>query len=171
MQKRLVTFIGIPDILTLCNLGCGLLAIGLALTDHNLVWTSLLLLLGLLFDIFDGIVARRLKRREDFGAELDSLADLVTFGVAPFVLLSAQYNEPWVMAILVLIPICGALRLARHNVVRKSLHGYLIGAPIDISALAVPALLIAKAPTTVLVFTVLLLCTLYVSAFRVKRPW
>jgi len=121
--------INLPNILTLSNLFCGILAIILVMNDLPKQAVYFVLLAGL-FDFFDGFAARALKISGKFGAELDSLADMVTFGVFPGVLLyhileeqfyleevSALFYKIPVLALpTLLFPLCAALRLAKFNI-------------------------------------------------------
>src|ERR1035438_8241129 len=72
----------IPNFLTLMNLLCGCLAIGNAY-ENNLIQVAILIAGSLLFDFFDGMAARLLKVHSEIGKQLDSLADVVSFGVVP----------------------------------------------------------------------------------------
>jgi CDP-diacylglycerol--serine O-phosphatidyltransferase len=89
---------------------------------HNLMLSGALILLAMLFDSVDGQVARLTRRTSDFGAQLDSLCDLVSFGLAPAILLvkmcpqftSLHSEAVWTIAALFVC--CAALRLARFNV-------------------------------------------------------
>ncbi len=89
---------------------------------HNVMLSGWLIFLAMIFDALDGHVARLSRTSSQFGAELDSLCDLVSFGVAPGFLLvkmcpwfAAHHKEAiWVIA--AAIPVCSALRLARFNV-------------------------------------------------------
>ncbi|HYO26036.1 MAG TPA: phosphatidylcholine/phosphatidylserine synthase [Lacipirellulaceae bacterium] len=89
---------------------------------HNLMLCGGLIFLAMLFDVFDGKVARMAKVTSDFGAQLDSLCDLVSFGVAPGILLvkmCPQFAEEWgeaIWCIAALFACCAAMRLARFNV-------------------------------------------------------
>lgn len=126
----------VPNFLTLCNLFCGSLAI-LNVFNQNIVgeflgketnWSVWLIFLSAGFDFFDGLSARLLNARTAVGAELDSLADIVSFGVAPamlvvnMILFSHAYaftnNVTMGIAIIsaLLIPLFSAVRLARFNV-------------------------------------------------------
>ena len=104
----------IPNIITCCNLICGCIAICAAF-QHFFVAAFLFVLLGAFFDFFDGMAARALGVSGRMGVELDSLADVVTFGVAPSSMLYMLfrevrypefiYNNFWFMV----LPICGFL--------------------------------------------------------------
>lgn len=88
---------------------------------HNTMLCGWLIVLGMVFDALDGHIARLAKSSSNFGAELDSLCDLVTFGVAPAVLLVKMcptfthfHQEVWIFA--AVFAACAAIRLARFNV-------------------------------------------------------
>ena len=76
----------IPNAITCCNLLCGCLALVQAF-DGNLVYSAYLVVLGAIFDFFDGFAARLLKVSSPIGKDLDSLTDMVTFGVVPGVMM------------------------------------------------------------------------------------
>lgn len=110
----------IPNIITLSNLSCGAIAIYFA-AQGSLITASLFVILGAVFDFFDGMTARLLKVQSPVGKELDSLADDVTFGVAPgfiaFRVLGdvATGNIFWLKFLAILIPAFSAYRLAKFN--------------------------------------------------------
>ena len=83
----------IPNILTLGNLLCGIFAIKIGFSEHYFL-AGFFVILGAIFDFFDGFVARLLKVQGEIGKQLDSLADMVTFGVAPGVVMYSflKYN-------------------------------------------------------------------------------
>jgi len=89
---------------------------------HNVALCGGLIFLAMVFDMFDGLVARMAKVTSDFGAQLDSLADVVSFGVAPGILLVkmcpqfAQVHREASWCIAALFACCAAMRLARYNV-------------------------------------------------------
>lgn len=122
----------IPNIMTLTHLAFGTIAIVKAF-EGEIGQATLLVLLAMLLDGFDGRVARYLNVKGDFGKELDSLADVVSFGVAPAMIL---YNVLFVnydtfgLLVCVLIPICGVLRLARFNTSGYKLTKHFVGLPI-----------------------------------------
>ena len=168
MQKSIPKIMTLPDYVTCLNLLSGLLSIYLAIHgDYNLA--AFLLLAGVFFDSIDGFLARALKKESKFGAELDSLSDLVTFGVAPMVLIATYYNTTWLSLLVVLIPVCGALRLARHNINRHLTKGYLIGLPITFSGLTIPLLIVFDADKIIAGVLVVALSLFYVSTRRVNR--
>ncbi|HZQ47930.1 MAG TPA: CDP-diacylglycerol--serine O-phosphatidyltransferase [Verrucomicrobiae bacterium] len=122
----------LPNLLTAANLFCGFVALtkivevekaDIAMGSFNQIYTALgFILLACIFDLFDGRVARMGGRESAFGREFDSLADLISFGVAPaflvhrVVLKDVFVHHPeigWFIASIYLI--CGAFRLARFN--------------------------------------------------------
>jgi CDP-diacylglycerol--serine O-phosphatidyltransferase len=108
----------LPNILTTANLFCGFYGI-LASMQGGYELSAVLLVAAMILDSLDGRIARMTNTMSKFGAEFDSLADLVTFGVAPAILtyswaLSAYGKWGWLVAFLFVV--CGALRLARFNI-------------------------------------------------------
>jgi CDP-diacylglycerol---serine O-phosphatidyltransferase len=158
----------LPDYVTCLNLISGLLSIFSAVHGRYSI-AALLLLAGVLFDMLDGYLARKLKQESDFGAELDSLSDLVTFGVAPMVLIMSYYPNDLLSLLAILIPVCGALRLARHNINRHLTKGYLIGLPITFSGITIPLLILANLGETIAFITIAGLCAFYISTHRVNK--
>ncbi|HCC68732.1 MAG TPA: CDP-diacylglycerol--serine O-phosphatidyltransferase [Nitrospiraceae bacterium] len=108
----------LPNILTLCGMFCGFYAI-IAAFKGDYIYAAWAILIANIFDGLDGWIARLTHSTTRFGIELDSLSDLVTFGIAPAVLIYTWALYPfervgWGAAFLFVI--CGALRLARFNV-------------------------------------------------------
>ncbi|MCZ2130968.1 MAG: CDP-diacylglycerol--serine O-phosphatidyltransferase [Bacteroidia bacterium] len=120
----------IPNLFTLGNLACGFLAIFFILKGYSVVWACWLVLLAGALDFFDGFVARALKVSGELGKQLDSLADMVTFGVVPgFLAWYVGKSDSWLMfAAATLIPLFSALRLAKFNIDERQ-HDTFIGVP------------------------------------------
>ncbi len=120
----------IPSIFTLCNLTCGFLAIVVA----DLHISSIILLCGMFFDVFDGLLARLLKVQSNLGKQLDSFADLVSFGIAPAYLytLIAPGTEWFFLVPPLFILLGSTLRLALFNL--KPETKYFTGMPTPASA-------------------------------------
>jgi len=123
----------IPNMFTLGNLYCGFLSIGFA-ANGQFNNAAILILIGMMLDSMDGRLARMLKADSQLGKELDSLADIVTFGVAPSFLVYYTYFYQfglWGLLVAGLFPLFGANRLARFNIsTDKSSLNYFIGVPI-----------------------------------------
>ena len=141
----------IPNILTLCNLLCGVVGI-LFLSEGRTVEAAWIVGIALVFDTLDGVVARLMKATSPLGKELDSLADVVSFGVLPgllgFTLIQQQQGEiaaesmqwlAYLPYLAFIIPICAALRLARFNI-SASNNSYFTGLPVPPPAIFFAAL-------------------------------
>lgn len=181
----------IPNSLTCCNLICGCMATGAAFYGHY-QWAVLMIILGAVFDFFDGMVARALGVSSPIGKELDSLADVVTFGVAPSAVIFHLFHEvhyPDVLASLhfslftfqfsftkllpytaFLMAAFSALRLAKFNLDERQHYGF-IGLPTPANALFWGSLVLGehaflvsqKFNAVFLLLFVVLFCMLLVS--------
>jgi CDP-diacylglycerol---serine O-phosphatidyltransferase len=151
----------IPNFITSLNLTSGFVAILFAL-NGNLIIASWLILAAMVFDFLDGFSARMLKAYSAIGKELDSLADVVSFGVAPaiilFILISRslgisaslafspfEFKTGLILIIPAVMPVCGALRLAKFNIDDSQSTSFK-GLPIPANALGVISLVIASHP-------------------------
>lgn len=117
----------IPDAITSCNLLCGCVSVFMA-TQGAFIWAFVLILLGAFFDFFDGLSSRILKAPSPIGIQLDSLADDITFGLAPSMMLFC-YLRPilgWWALLALLMAAFSALRLAKFNVDERQ-HDSFIG--------------------------------------------
>jgi CDP-diacylglycerol---serine O-phosphatidyltransferase len=148
------------DALTIGNASCGTIAIFLCLDylasgNPRLLWYAFILLpMALVCDVFDGMVARAQKRRQSvLGGDLDSLADVISFGVAPAVLgFTLGLRGGWDVLCLTYLVVCGVSRLARFNVTAAALADaetgkvkYFEGTPIPTSIVIVGVLALAFA--------------------------
>lgn len=135
----------IPNFITALNLAGGCLSIISASygTDHfwglrGFEWAFIFMAIAALADFLDGFAARLLKAYSDLGKELDSLCDLVSFGVAPamtlFFLMKSIAIDPWLCWTTLLIPICCAFRLARFNLDTRQSENF-IGLPVPANAI------------------------------------
>ncbi len=159
----------LPSVFTVGNLFLGIFAMILAFEDKT-AHAAIMVIIGMLLDGLDGRVARMLNTQSEFGKELDSLSDIVTFGVAPAfimyaVLLQNMGAAGWIIA--AMFPACGALRLARFNV-QAGVPGYFIGLPITAAGgtLATMALYYSYFPEPVLVFGMIGLSYLMISSIK-----
>jgi CDP-diacylglycerol--serine O-phosphatidyltransferase len=138
----------LADFFTLANAACGMGAVlfsmiyvGSRSVDHFLVATALVPA-ALVFDTLDGRIARWRRKHSALGRELDSLADIISFGVAPATLgFAAGLHEVWDWIALLYFVCCGVSRLARFNVTAETLSegrdavAYFEGTPIPTSVL------------------------------------
>ncbi|MEX2379693.1 MAG: CDP-diacylglycerol--serine O-phosphatidyltransferase [Vicingaceae bacterium] len=127
----------IPNIITSANLFCGCLALTF-IAQGELQIAAVLVLAGAFFDFFDGMAARLLKVTSPMGAEMDSLADVITFGVVPaylaFELLQNSNLPEWAPYLAFLIAVFSAFRLAKFNVDDRQTDSF-IGMPTPANAL------------------------------------
>lgn len=150
----------LPSVLTLCNFSCGILSIILCMeslflrynnlnaeSDSYFMYGCMVVFGGMVFDMLDGRVARMTHSESQFGAELDSLADVCTFGIAPAIVLSTVWfnsmridNQWWSAALLagIIYAICAVLRLAIYNLTASTkAKNYFSGLPSPAAAGAV----------------------------------
>ncbi len=128
-----------PGVFTMGNLFCGFISI-LSAFDGQAVQACWFIILGFFLDGLDGLVARMSRSDTLFGIELDSLADLISFGVAPAIIIySFKFKDlgkwGWVLGFVFVM--CGAFRLARYNVTaQQGPKSYFQGLPIPVAAAA-----------------------------------
>jgi len=146
-KTNIECFMAVPDLISLLNLSFGFLAILMAI-NNQITISAVFIIIALVFDSLDGWVARKLSRVDvhGFGKNIDSLSDIVSFGVAPALLLycsgknyiellglsSQIYYLDYLLAIISLfVVVCGVLRLTRFNVISDKIdfNGF-IGIPI-----------------------------------------
>ncbi|WP_010294298.1 CDP-diacylglycerol--serine O-phosphatidyltransferase [Clostridium senegalense] len=170
MQKSFI-----PNSLTFGNLICGVLSIQFTMQGNFKVAAALILLAGV-FDRYDGTVARFLGVDSPLGKELDSLADLVSFGVAPSLLIFTLCELSSLGMIgyitLIIFPVAGAYRLARYNTT-VAFNNVFTGIPITIagSFIAVYALFIENniPPMSFSVILMIIFSGLMVSKLQIKK--
>ena len=172
-------FFKTKDLMTVGNIGGGLASVLVAMegmghpekAGEYLFWAAMCMLIGWVFDCFDGVVARALGQMNQFGAEFDNVADLASYSIAPSFLLYLAYRsgfawlpdpftgEPvpaWlqtvVAVVVAVIPaLFGCIRFARFNMRKLDIKGFWIGFPRPASALLIIGLLnshlFLKSPT------------------------
>lgn len=176
-----------PNFLTTANLFCGFMAVlfvvhakafGAEVEGSPVwfIWAALTICLAALFDMLDGRLARALHVASPFGKELDSLADVVSFGVAPAILVyehvfqTDPLNVLW-MGVSGLFVCCGAARLARYNVASSG-GRFFTGMPIPAAGLTITGLTIfpSQFSTDLMAVVVLGLAFLMISTLRFPNP-
>ena len=143
----------LADVFTLGNAACGVGAVFLAMAYmakpslSHFLWAAALAPAAFVFDVFDGRIARWRQTHSALGRELDSLADVISFGVAPAALaFAAGLDGGWDCLVLVYFVCCGVSRLARYNVTAEALSEgadkvrYFEGTPIPTSVVLVGVL-------------------------------
>lgn len=144
------------DLFTIANGCCGVMAVLHAMRflttqdPRSIYLTAALIPLAMIFDVLDGRIARWRHRASPMGRELDSLADLISFGVAPAAIAYAVgLRTPLDQLVLVYFVLCGLSRLARYNITADTLAGtddkvpYFEGTPIPTSIIPLAATLLA----------------------------
>jgi CDP-diacylglycerol---serine O-phosphatidyltransferase len=130
----------IPNLFTTLNMFSGFVSI-IYSQEEDFMQAAILIIIASIFDALDGIMARLTKSSSEFGVELDSLSDLVSFGVAPsFLLYQIYLNKFGIPGIIIssFIMIAGGLRLARFNVQLVGFDkSYFVGLPIPSSAITI----------------------------------
>ncbi len=175
----------LPSLMTLLNMFCGFYAIILVIIHFHdaapeifFVRAAYLIVLAGVFDALDGRIARMTKTTSPFGAQLDSIADVVSFGLAPGILvycwaLEGFHRFGWIPAFLFLA--CGAIRLARFNVLADSFDysskRYFIGLPIPAAAgsLATLVLLIPRVESRSFMAFLILMSVYLISFLMVSK--
>ena len=133
----------LADLFTLANAACGMAAIFLAMVHvgthsvSHFMWAAAMAPAALIFDVLDGRIARWRREHSALGRELDSLSDVISFGVAPAALAyAAGLRGGWDIVALIYFVCCGVSRLARYNVTAERLSegsgkvAYFEGTPI-----------------------------------------
>ncbi|MBN3556233.1 CDP-diacylglycerol--serine O-phosphatidyltransferase [Fictibacillus nanhaiensis] len=159
------------NFLTLINLSLGTLAL-LFMISGDLKLGFILIFLAGLFDRFDGMVARKLNIESEFGKQLDSLCDLISFGIAPAFLIYQvalhQFGVPGIIFTIIFI-VCGAIRLARFNITEFT--GSFVGVPITLAGCLMAAgyLTVDLVPGYLYMFLTFGLSVLMISTITIEK--
>lgn len=163
----------IPNGLTALNLILGIGAI-LSTFNQEFFKAALFIVAAMISDGLDGRVARYLNASSEFGKELDSLCDLVSFGVAPAILAYAFLLKdlPGMSGYIVaaFFATCGALRLARFNVNTSVVKGYFMGLPIPAGGCVVATFIMLGIKPSPAVFAVMVMVCGYLMVSTIKYP-
>lgn len=172
MVKKLL-----PNILTFINLSFGILSI-IEVFNKNFGRGALFIIAAALIDRYDGRIARFFNVSSEIGKELDSLADLISFGVAPAILIFSKYTFSYqAFNVIGIISaqayiICGCYRLAKYNV--SEFDGIFIGVPITVagSILALFSLFVPNNSISIIILANILMVALaymMISKFKLKK--
>ena len=143
----------IPNLFTLLNLLCGCIATVLLLENEiNIYLATLIIFTGIVFDFLDGFFARKLNIQSKLGLELDSLADLITSGLVPGIIIFRLFKIPndltfsiisndWFAYFAFIITISSAYRLAKFNI-RENSKNFFIGLPVPANTILILSLLL-----------------------------
>ena len=161
----------LPNLVTFTNLLCGVAAIMLATSGYLLAGAAAIFIAGAL-DVLDGALARRMRGGDPFGEALDSLADIISFGVAPALLVYEGFLRPWPVLGWIIAGgyvVCGAWRLARFAAGEKG--PFFQGLPITMGGMTAASLLFYPAfwSPRVAALVLLVLAVLMVSYLRFPK--
>jgi CDP-diacylglycerol--serine O-phosphatidyltransferase len=165
----------IPHLFTLLNLAFGVTAL-LLIIRGEYHYAALMVVGSLVADGLDGRLARWFKADGEFGKELDSLADVISFGATPAILLHEMVLHElgyYGLAATLLFPMCGALRLARFNIIKTS--GFFLGVPITaagtlLSCVAYYTVQETTEPFSPLAYAVIVLTLAYLMISSIPYP-
>lgn len=169
MRSKMISN-NIPNIITIINLTSGIISLILTITE-NYTGAAAFILLSTILDNIDGKLARKLKVVSDFGKELDSLADLVSFGVAPALLVYSVVlaSAGWLgLIVAIAFVICGALRLARFNSTEFS--GKYEGLPITAAGGLVALIVLVLGDLHVFIIMILVAVLSYSMISKIPVP-
>ncbi|MDB4180515.1 CDP-alcohol phosphatidyltransferase family protein [Flavobacteriaceae bacterium] len=143
----------IPNLFTLANLFCGCVATVLLFDNEiNIYLVALIIFTGIVFDFLDGFFARKFNIQSKLGLELDSLADLITSGLVPGIIIFRLFNssndltfsiisKEWFAYFAFMITISSAYRLAKFNIQENS-KNYFLGLPVPANTILILSLLL-----------------------------
>lgn len=158
----------LPNIVTLANLLCGTLTIVQAM-EGRIVMACLLLLLATALDFLDGSLARLLKATSAIGKQLDSLADLVSFGLAPFFLIYlAHDSSDALLPAGVFFVCCAAFRLARFNTLPGNARNF-VGVPVTLNGPLFPLLTLLQVQEQITILSLIGMGTAMISTVSIPK--
>lgn len=173
MMRKKTKYGVIPNICSLLSLVAGFISIILSSND-NFKLVGIFILIGVLMDSIDGRIAQATKSVTEHGKHLDSLSDMVTFGIAPSILIYMRtlYTYRAIgLSVSICLPVCAALRLARFSV--KPTKGFFEGMPTTFAGGSIAYIhsffKYDFSPLMLLVFTIII-SLLMVSMFPYYKP-
>ncbi|MBU0628150.1 MAG: CDP-diacylglycerol--serine O-phosphatidyltransferase [Nanoarchaeota archaeon] len=166
-EIRFTRLVKLPDLVTFFNMFMGLLSVLFTIKGEYYLAIAAMFL-AVVFDYFDGKVARWTKRHGDFGKQLDSLSDTISFGVAPAVLGFTLVKTNVAVIVFALFLFAGVLRLARYNIMEFS-NGEFAGMPITVNGVIIPLIYLCHVPYFVYPYIYLLLAILMISPLKFKK--
>ena len=163
---RITRLIKLADVFTLINVIFGLVAIFFSI-KNNYDLAIAALFLAVVADYIDGKIARKLEQQNIFGKELDSLADTISFGVAPAIFGFSLIQTPLAIVAFTIFLFSGILRLARYNIMHVK-DGF-EGMPITLNGLIIPIIFLLNVPIEFYPYIYIALGILMVSSIRFKN--
>ncbi len=167
---KIIKMLKFADLFTILNLVCAFVSIIFSI-KNDFFLASIFLLLCVLFDFLDGKIARFMKSENKFGKELDSLSDIVAFGITPVIFgFCIGLDNILLISSLIFFLICSQLRLARFNIL--NIKGY-IGMPVTLNGIIFPLLYFTLFNTiyfiNILFFIYFILGILMISDIKFKK--
>lgn len=163
---KMLRLIKFADVFTLTNVAFGIISILFAIKGwYNTA--AIMLVLAAISDYFDGKLAKITGQQNNFGRELDSLADTVSFGVAPAIFGFMLIQTPLAVISFTIFLFCGILRLARYNIM--NFKDSFQGMPITLNGIIIPLVYFLDAPIKFYPYIYLVLGVLMVSSLRIKK--
>ncbi|MFH1589371.1 MAG: CDP-diacylglycerol--serine O-phosphatidyltransferase [archaeon] len=157
----------IPNGLTLVNIVCGFVSIIMVFHGYSTI-AAILILVAVVLDFLDGFSARLLKAESKIGVQLDSLADLVSFGIAPAILMYSLFINNILLVIAILFVLAGAYRLARFNALKNKVKGF-VGMPITVNGVLFPVLYFFNVNFYMVAVVFIISMFLMISRIRFKK--
>ena len=174
METNILKMMKIADIASLLNAISGMLAV-LAAYYQKPILTAALLILAVVFDAIDGPLARRYPSDTDeiFGETMDSLADVISFGVAPSLIIMILYNNMLMIIPTILLISCGILRLSRYNTIITYQTGptkTFIGVPIPVSSFMLSIILLSGINNSYIVLIIMtIIAVSMITSFKYTK--
>jgi CDP-diacylglycerol---serine O-phosphatidyltransferase len=156
----------IADFFTLGNAASGFLSIIFSI-EKNYPAAVIFLLIAVLLDFFDGKIARLFHSQGILGEDLDSLSDIVSFGIAPAVFGLMRISTMFAIFTMLVFVLCGILRLARFNASEDK--KVFLGMPITLNGIIIPALFATNVDAVFYPAVFLASAMLMVSSFRIRK--
>lgn len=158
--------LNLADFTTLMNAASGLLAVFYSITG-KFATAAVFILIAVVLDFLDGRIARRFRQSSGLGKELDSLADTISFGVAPAVFgFMLSEKGTLITAIVIIFVLCGILRLARFNIANIK---HFEGMPITVNGILFPLIYFINVPVCYFQYIYLLSAIAMISTFKIKK--
>lgn len=156
----------LADLTTLANATFGMLSVN-ATRNGNFNMAFFMIFAAIACDFLDGKIARLTKKTTPLGHDLDSLADTISFGVAPAIFLISVNSALFSVITGILFTLCGILRLARFNT--KPIRGGYEGMPIPLPSLCIATYYFTGVPLEYLPYLYIVLALLMISTIKVKK--
>lgn len=171
---KILRLIKFADFFTLTNVLFGIISILFSISGR-FDTAAIMLMLAVISDFFDGKVAKLMGQQNEFGKELDSLADTISFGVAPAIFGFSMIQTPLALIAFTVFLSCGILRLARYNIM--SAKDSFTGMPITLNGIIIPLTYLLRIPLgkylnfhiNHLPYVYIILGILMVSSIKIRR--